>query len=462
VIRLFRVSIPSSVLALVISETVLVFTCYVLAAYWTLEFSTDVFLMEEGGIWHIGLVVGLVILGLYFSDLYEDYRVPSRIALIQHYCLVLGCAFIFQALLSYGRWNVILPKYMMLYGSLLVLIAAPTWRLLFTHAVSKAMGARRLLFLGASSVAQSIAGQLAKQPQLGFAAVGYLDDGTAGESFDALPCLGDMHELSRVVKEQRPDRIVVGVSERRGALPVQQLLEQRFAGVPIEEAATTYETVFGRVSTRELHPSQLIFSAELGPQPGMELLQSIYSPVLAFIGLIAASPVMFLVALAVKLTSPGPVLFQQTRSGKNGVPFTLYKFRSMREDAEKHTGAVWATKDDPRITTLGRWLRKLRLDELPQLFNVIRGEMSIVGPRPERPEFVKVLQEKIPYYRQRLAVKPGVTGWAQINHKYGDTVEDAIVKLEYDLYYIKNLAPSLDLYIIFHTIKIVLLGRGAQ
>jgi lipopolysaccharide/colanic/teichoic acid biosynthesis glycosyltransferase len=164
----------------------------------------------------------------------------------------------------------------------------------------------------------------------------------------------------------------------------------------------------------------------------------------------------------VKLSSPGPVLLRQKRVGMNGEPFTLYKFRSMYEDAEAQTGAVWAVKDDPRITPVGRWLRRIRLDELPQLFNVIRGEMSIVGPRPERPEFVGVLQEKIPYYRQRLCVKPGVTGWAQINHKYGDTVEDAITKLEYDLYYIKNLAWSLDAYILFHTAKIILLRRGAQ
>ena len=171
---------------------------------------------------------------------------------------------------------------------------------------------------------------------------------------------------------------------------------------------------------------------------------------------------MVAVALAVKLFSKGPVFYRQTRVGRGGVPFTLYKFRSMYPDAELKSGAVWATKDDPRVTPVGRWLRKLRLDEMPQLFNVIRGDMSLVGPRPERPEFVQMLQEKIPYYRQRSCVKPGVTGWAQINHKYGDTIEDVTTKLEYDLYYIKNLAPSLDAYILFHTAKTVLLGRGAQ
>jgi lipopolysaccharide/colanic/teichoic acid biosynthesis glycosyltransferase len=171
---------------------------------------------------------------------------------------------------------------------------------------------------------------------------------------------------------------------------------------------------------------------------------------------------MLVTALAVRLTSKGPIFYRQRRVGVNGHIFTLYKFRSMYADAEARTGAVWASKDDPRITPLGKWLRRLRLDELPQFWNVVKGDMVIVGPRPERPEFVDVLAQQIPYYRQRLAVKPGITGWAQINHKYGDTQLDAMIKLEYDLYYIKHVAPALDFYIIFHTVKVMLLSRGAQ
>ncbi len=171
---------------------------------------------------------------------------------------------------------------------------------------------------------------------------------------------------------------------------------------------------------------------------------------------------MLVVAIAVKLGSKGPILYRQRRVGMNGRVFTLYKFRSMYTDAESRTGAVWATKDDPRITPVGRFIRKVRLDELPQFWNVVKGDMAIVGPRPERPEFVELLSQQIPYYRQRHAVKPGITGWAQISHKYGDTELDAMVKLEYDLYYIKHIAPALDFYIIFHTIKVMLLQRGAQ
>jgi lipopolysaccharide/colanic/teichoic acid biosynthesis glycosyltransferase len=171
---------------------------------------------------------------------------------------------------------------------------------------------------------------------------------------------------------------------------------------------------------------------------------------------------MVLVAIAVKLTSPGPIFHRQVRVGLDGKPFTIYKFRSMYVDAEARTGPVWATKDDPRITPVGKWIRRFRLDELPQLLNVIRSDMALVGPRPERPEFVKSLAEKIPYYNYRHCVRPGITGWAQINYKYGDTMEDVIMKLEYDLYYIKNLAVSLDLFIIFHTAKVMLFSKTAQ
>jgi exopolysaccharide biosynthesis polyprenyl glycosylphosphotransferase len=299
---------------------------------------------------------------------------------------------------------------------------------------------------------------------LGLAAIGYLAEAPAADGdpdVKGAPRLGSLEDLDDVVATQIPDGIVVGLTERRQRLPVEHLLDLRYSGIHIEDAATTYEAVFGRVSTRDLRPSQLIFAAELGPGHSSMALQTLYSLIIAAIGVVLAAPVMIAVALIVRVSSPGPALFRQRRVGLNGVPFTLYKFRSMYIDSEATTGAVWASLNDPRITGVGRWLRKLRLDELPQLLNVLRGEMSIVGPRPERPEFVAVLQEQIPYYRQRHCVKPGISGWAQINHKYGDTMEDVIIKLEYDLYYIKNMAVSLDVYIMFHTAKIMLLGRGA-
>jgi exopolysaccharide biosynthesis polyprenyl glycosylphosphotransferase len=461
-IRIFKVSIPSNVIALVVSETVLVFACYVFAAYLSID-APDVFLLYDGGLWHIGLVAGVIIGGLYFFDLYEDLRVRSRVLLIQQTCLVLGMAFVLQAVLSYGRFGYLLPKYLMVFGSVGVLLLLPAWRIFFLGVVSKALGAQRVLFIGSSPAVREIISHISERPDLGFTPVGYLDqDKNAPQDICGLPLLGGIANLLQAVAEQRPNRIVVGMSERRARLPMEQLLQLRLSGVHIEEAAVTFETLFHRVSTRDLRPSQLIFSTELGPRPRSVALQSLYSWLLGFIGLVVTLPIMALVTLLIKVSSPGPALFRQTRVGLGGTTFTLFKFRSMHQNAEARTGAVWATKDDPRITPLGRWLRRLRLDELPQLFNVIRGEMSVVGPRPERPEFVEMLQERIPYYAQRHCIKPGITGWAQINYKYGETVEDSLKKLEFDLYYIKNLALSLDAYIIFHTAKIMLLARGAQ
>ena len=302
-----------------------------------------------------------------------------------------------------------------------------------------------------------------EHPETGLQVVGYV--GYRQEDGAALPggkVLGPMVSLREIIQATNPDRIVVGMTERRMRMPVGELLDLRFAGHIIEEAASTYEKVCGRVCLKELRPSQLIYSGELGPRRASMFYQTVINLVVATIGIVAAMPIMLLTALAVRLTSAGPVLYRQVRVGMDGLPFTLYKFRSMRADAEAATGAVWASKDDPRVTPVGRIIRKLRIDEIPQLFNVLKGEMSIVGPRPERPEFVQALSEKIPYYRQRHCVRPGITGWAQVNYKYGDTLEDTVQKLEYDLYYIKNMSPSLDCYIIFLTIKATLLSRGSQ
>jgi exopolysaccharide biosynthesis polyprenyl glycosylphosphotransferase len=239
-------------------------------------------------------------------------------------------------------------------------------------------------------------------------------------------------------------------------------MDLRFSGIQIEEASTTYEASFDRVCVERLRPAQLIFSSELGPRRSTLLLQSLYSTAVALAGAVVTLPIAIIAAVLVKLTSRGPILYRQKRLGLMGAPFYVYKFRSMYDDAEARTGAVWAQKNDPRITPVGRWLRRFRIDEIPQMFNVLRGEMALVGPRPERPEFVETLEEQTPFYRQRLAVKPGITGWAQIQYKYGDTLEDTITKLEYDLYYIKNFQISLDLYILFHTLKVIILGKGAQ
>ena len=462
-IRLFRVFVPTSVVALVLSEVILIYACFIISTYLVVDSDPQVFLFYDGGLSRVTLVVVSVMLGLYFQDLYNDFRIRSKTLLIQQLCLVIGLVFFSQAILTYVNRDLMMSRWVMIFGCLTLLVLIPAWRLLYVGVVFRALGAQRLLFLGTNSVALEIAARLIDHPQLGLASVGFVDNNREkGEALNGGKVLGNIADLREVVLECKPDRIVVGLTERRQALPVYDLLDFRFLGIRVEEAATTYEAAFGRVSTRELRPSQLIFSAELGPQPRSLAIQAVYSRLLGIIGFLLLIPIMLLVALAVRLTSKGPVLFRQNRVGFNEKIFTLYKFRSMRTDAEAETGAVWATRDDPRVTPIGKWLRRLRLDELPQLFNVVRGEMSIVGPRPERPEFVRTLSEQIPFYRQRHCVRPGVTGWAQINYKYGETLEDTIVKLEYDLYYIKNLSPALDAYILFHTLKVMLFSQSGQ
>jgi exopolysaccharide biosynthesis polyprenyl glycosylphosphotransferase len=292
--------------------------------------------------------------------------------------------------------------------------------------------------------------------------LGYVDDCGDPGNLPGGEVIGPIRDLNEHARTLKPDMIVVGMAERRRELPMSEMLHLRFSGIHFEEAAVTFETVFGRVSTRELRPSRLVFSSDLGPKKGSLFWHSLYSMPIAALLLILFSPVMLLTAIIVKLTSPGPVFHRQVRVGINGTHFTVYKFRSMHVNAEAATGPVWAKRSDPRITPAGKWIRRFRLDEFPQLFNVLRNEMALVGPRPERPEFVKSLNEQIPFYNYRHCVKPGITGWAQINYKYGDTLEDAIMKLEYDLYYIKNLAIALDMFIVLHTLKVMLFSETAQ
>jgi sugar transferase (PEP-CTERM system associated) len=463
-IRLFRVFVPTSTLILLLTEIGLVFGCFLTALYILLPFEPEIFLFYEDGFLRLSLVVVAVILALYFQDFYTSGADRSKILLIEKTIRTIAIVFFTQAIMAYATPTLLMPRWTILGGSAILLFALPAWRLFFNTIFFRALSPQRILFLGTNTVVQEIAQRLTDHPELGMCGIGYLDDTfTTGHTVAAgLPVLGGYSDLRTIVESQKPDRIVVGPAERRQSMPMYELLDLRFRGLYIEEAARTYEAAFGRVTTKALRPSYLIFSSDLGPRPISLRLQSIYSFLIACVALILTAPIMILVALAVRLTSRGPILFRQTRVGLNGDHFTIYKFRSMRVDAEAKTGAVWAVKNDPRVTPIGKYLRILRLDELPQIINVLRGEMSIVGPRPERPEFVQTLSEVIPFYRQRHSVKPGITGWAQINYKYGETMDDAIVKLEYDLYYIKNLSLSLDMYIIFNTLKAMLVEQSGQ
>ena len=462
-VRIFRVFVPSSTLALFLSELVVFYSAFILASMLVMDIPADIFLLYEGGLFRITLAVISLVLGLYFQDLYTDIAARSLVLLVQQVCFALGLCFLAQALIGYVSLDLLMPRWVMLEAGVIILVVAPIHRRLFGTMVVTNATAQRVLFVGDDELVRRIHQRMIDRPEYGLVSVGYLREGSQDADDPVLgKPLGQLEQLEEIYEELKPDRIVIGLAERRDVMPVYDLLRLRLTGVNVEDAGALFESLFGRLATTALRPSRLIFSAELGPKPQSVMWQSIYSSVIAFVGLIVCLPVMAIVAIAVKFSSPGPVMYRQTRVGLHGKPFTLLKFRSMYTDAESETGAVWASKNDPRVTGVGRWVRKLRLDEIPQFINVLRGDMSLVGPRPERPEFVKEFSERIPFYPQRLCVKPGITGWAQINHKYGDTVEDTVVKLEYDLYYIKNLSPSLDFYIIFNTMKVILLSRGAQ
>lgn len=462
-IRLFRVSIPTSVLLLILAEVLLAFICFLIPVWIAQPQEPEIYLMYEGGFVKVSIAVGTLIFALYFHDLYENFRVRSRSFLFAQFCTAIGIVMLVQALLAYLNQDLNLSGWLALAGSALALLVLPGFRVVYSRAVVRILGQQRLLFLGENDLILEVGRQITKHPEKGYLGVGYLSDVEDVDLGPGVgPKLGGPADVDGVAKQLKPSSIVVGLKERRGKLPVYQLMDLRLAGFHVQDVSALHESLTGRISIRTLRPSQLVFSDELGPKPNQILVKEVTSFVIAMVALVVLGPIMLIVAALVRLTSLGPALYSQKRVGYNGKVFQVYKFRSMYQDAEARTGAVWAKKDDPRVTPLGKWLRLLRLDELPQVFNVLKGEMSIVGPRPERPEFVKTLSEQIPFYSQRHFVKPGITGWAQINHKYGDTIEDTITKLEFDLFYIKHMSPSLDMYIIFHTVKVMALSRGAQ
>jgi sugar transferase (PEP-CTERM system associated) len=297
-----------------------------------------------------------------------------------------------------------------------------------------------------------------------FTVVGFLSD--APGAFEELPSgtelVGKARDILAIVEELQPDVVVVALRDMRGAFPASDLLECRTRGIRVEDWPSFYEKQTGKILVTGMRPSWLIFSDGFVKTRFTQMVKRAVDIALSLLGLTVAAPLMALVAILVKLDSKGPVLFRQERVGQYGRVFVLKKFRSMRVDAERDGHAVWASEDDPRATRIGRFLRRSRLDELPQLVNILVGEMSFIGPRPERPEFVQRLQQRIPFYVERHSVKPGLTGWAQVRHQYTASVEGTLEKLQYDLYYIKNLSLFLDMLILVSTVQVVLFGRGAR
>jgi sugar transferase (PEP-CTERM system associated) len=418
--------------------------------------------IARAGIFRILLFAVVLILTSYLSNLYSREK-PFR----QGEGLVRIGGSLLLAFLLLSALYVLVPAAAVEHSRLLLALGAfgliqYIWHNRFALVLHIPGVEQKVLILGVGPAAKQLEKSL-EESENNFVLAGFIQP--AGESAVLDPSariLGTMDMLVDTALREKVKKIIVSMSERRGVLPVRDILKCKLNGIAVVDGLSFYEEITGKLAIENINPSWFIFSDGFRLTPFMHLYKRAFDLFFAALGLLLTMPILPLLALAIRLESPGPILFRQLRVGENEIPFLLYKFRSMRQDAESATGAVWAQVDDPRVTRLGNFLRKSRLDEIPQLFNVLKGEMSFVGPRPERPEFIEKLKERIPYYGSRHCVKPGVTGWAQVSYPYGASEADALEKLRYDLYYIKNYSLPLDFLIILETVKVVLCGKGGR
>ena len=449
---------------MLVLEALFIVGAVTLAAWLRLGPDAYLVMVVEHGFAKAVFIASACQLCLYYADLYNPRVISARRELFVRAVQALGATSFLLAAAYYWSPSLIIGRGVFAIAAFLVIAVVIGWRLLFEWFVWRVKPRERLLLVGTGAGALELARELHEmRGQIGVEIAGFVDPDPSRLGMPLINpgVIGTVEDIPAIVRARGVDRVVVSLSEARGTLPMEKLLEMKVEGVTFTHLASVYEEYTGKIAVENLRPSWFIFSDGFRKSGWLALVKRTSDVVLAAVGLLVGFPVMLLVAAAVKLTSRGPVLYHQARVGLQGRVFTVHKFRSMREDAERETGAVWTRDNDPRITPLGRILRRVRLDELPQLWNVLIGDMSFVGPRPERPEFVRDLTKQIPYYGQRHTVRPGLTGWAQVRYTYGASVEDALMKLQYDLFYIKNMSLALDLFIIFSTIKTVLLRRGA-
>ena len=456
-VRLFHVYYPVRTLLLLIGEAVVVCASLLVAALIRLGPDSFLVLNIQYGYYKILLVTGVALLCAYYFDLYAPEQLASSAETYFRLLLVLGLLSFLLAGVGYAFPEFMLENGAFTLGLVILTFGLLSWRAIYAWLIRRPMLRERVYVLGAGERASRLVEMLRRREDLGMEVVGWAGAiGNGGFTRDNLA-----NNLATLHRSGRVETVIVALSDRRGTMPVRELLDLRLSGIRIEDASTLLEKIEGQIDVEGLHPSALIFAEGFQLNQGFLLARRVVSMLVAFTSLLICLPFIPLIALAIKLTSPGAVLFRQERVGRNGAVFTLFKFRTMRTDAEVN-GAQWATKHDPRITPVGRFLRSTRLDEIPQLWNVLRGDMGFVGPRPERPEFVQWLSGVVPYYNLRHIIRPGLTGWAQVRYQYGASVEQTKRKLQYDVYYIKHMSLALDLLIIFETVKTVLLRRGSQ
>ena len=413
----------------------------------------------------VRFVVAILVceISLYFNDLYDFRLMRTRseilVRLLQAFgvaCLALAVFYYVDPELGFGRGITALAVP-------LILAVTLGWRLMMAQNPRSLGSVERMLIIGTGPTGITLAKDLISRPEMQLKVVGFLDEKgeDIGKSLVNPGIIGGVADLESIVQRENIGHVVISLLERRGRMPVRELLHLKFAGVKVEDAHSFFERITGRIILERLSPSFLILSEGFSKSALLTWAKRMIDVSVSLITLVVCAPLMAITAAAIYLESGSPVLFRQKRTGLHGRSFAMLKFRSMRNNAEE-SGPQWASEGDQRITRVGRWLRKSRIDELPQAINVLRGQMSIVGPRPERPEFVSMLEEQIPYYGLRHSVRPGITGWAQVRYQYGATVEETKMKLEYDLFYIKHLSIMLDLAVLFETAKVMLSGRGAK
>ncbi|MEA5115744.1 MAG: TIGR03013 family XrtA/PEP-CTERM system glycosyltransferase [Geobacteraceae bacterium] len=414
---------------------------------------------SPGGSFNRVLFTGVLLFSSFVAEVYRDDREMGGKEIAIRIVVALCCSLMFLSSLYYllpsakfGR--IVLVSALAFFG-----VIQFAWHVFVRIKSNLPVFAKRVLILGAGPLAKRIGGLISARNS-NYILTGYVNCTSESVNVPYQSIVGDFENLYETVKKKKANKVVVSLSERRGVFPLQDMLNCKLSGIEVLDAPSFYEKVTGKLLLENITPSWFIFSHGFRSTLLFRLAKRMIDVVMSLAGLLMFLPFFPVLAVLMRLDSPGPLFFSQERVGEGEKPFTIYKFRTMRQDAEDGTGAVWARRNDPRITKLGSFLRKSRIDEIPQLFNVLLGEMSLVGPRPERPEFVEELKKIIPYYSERHFVKPGVTGWAQVCYPYGSSVEDALEKLRYDLYYTKNISFGLDVRVILKTIGVVLLRRG--
>jgi sugar transferase (PEP-CTERM system associated) len=453
---------------LVGGETVLLFAAVVISSILIGGPHAWELVTDNTAIPRVLLIVMVTQVCLHYADLYDLRTITSKGDFISRLMRAIGAT---SLILGIAYWLfplLVVEQGVFLLSAVLAIVLVMIWRSTFDVITSHLAPRERLLLVGTSPAAIVLARELHdRRTELGVNIVGFVDPDPARVGAPVINpgVVGTIDDIPQLASRLHVDRVVVSLSDERGKLPMDRLLDVRLrSGVLFDHLASVYEEYTGKIALENLRPSWMVFSTGFRKTRLLMITKRAFDIAAAVIGLILATPLMLLSALMLKLESPrDPILYHQERVGLNGQTFTIHKFRTMRSDAEAKTGPVWSAGDkDPRITAVGRFMRKTRLDEIPQLWNVLGGDMSLIGPRPERPAFVEQLTSQIPFYGQRHVVKPGVTGWAQVRYTYGASVEDAVQKMQYDLYYVKHMSLRFDLLIALETIKTVVLRRGAR